>query len=91
VCPKMIYSDLSGESHLTFADAKGPLDQLVDSNADSNQSEISPSTKIITHDPPPENDYGGPSRTPRMDLRIRRLRVRIPPGAPAFSLVKAYF
>jgi len=36
VCPKMIYRDLSGESHLTFADAKGPLDQLVDSNADSN-------------------------------------------------------
>jgi len=26
-----------------------------------------------------------------MDLRIRRLGVRIPPGAPVFSLVKAFF
>src|SRR5215213_3353170 len=52
---------------------------------------ISPSTKIITHDHPPDRDHGGPSRTLRMDLRIRRLGVRIPPGAPASSLVKIFF
>jgi len=50
---------------------------------------FSPSTKIITHDHPPERDHRGPSRTLRMDLRIRRLGVRIPPGAPAFPLVRA--
>src|SRR4029453_2478458 len=32
---------------------------------------ISPSTKIITHDPTPDRDHRGQSRTPRMGLRIR--------------------
>jgi hypothetical protein len=48
---------------------------------------ISPSSKIITPDHPPDRDHGGPLRTLRMDLRIRRLGVRIPPGAPVFGLV----
>jgi hypothetical protein len=51
------------------------------------RSTINPSTKIITHDHPPDEDHGGPLRTLWMDLRIRRLGVRIPPGAPAFPLV----
>jgi hypothetical protein len=34
---------------------------------------ISPSTKIITYDSTPDRDLCGPSRTLRMDLRIRRL------------------
>jgi hypothetical protein len=34
---------------------------------------ISRSTKIITHDPTPDRDHRGQSRTPRMGLRIRRL------------------
>jgi hypothetical protein len=34
-------------------------------------STISPSTKIIPHDHPPDREHGGPSRTLRMDLRIR--------------------
>jgi hypothetical protein len=52
------------------------------------RSTISPSTKIITHDSTPDRDHCGPSRTLRMDLRIRRLGVRIPPGAPVFHLVR---
>jgi hypothetical protein len=35
------------------------------------RSTINPSTKIITHDHPPDEDHGGPSRTVRMDLRNR--------------------
>jgi hypothetical protein len=38
------------------------------------QSTISPSTKIITHNSTPDRELCGPSRTLRMDLRIRRLR-----------------
>jgi hypothetical protein len=34
---------------------------------------ISPSTKIITHDPTPDRDHRGQSRTPRMGLRIKWL------------------
>jgi hypothetical protein len=34
-------------------------------------------------------DLGVRQWTPRADLRIRRLGVRIPPGAPVFSLVNA--
>jgi hypothetical protein len=55
------------------------------------RSTISPSTKIITHNLPPNRNHGGPSRTLRMDLRIRRLGVRIPPGAQLFSLVNSAF
>jgi RNA polymerase sigma-70 factor, ECF subfamily len=36
------------------------------------RSIISPSTKIITHDHPPDTVQDGPSRTLRMDLRITR-------------------
>jgi hypothetical protein len=36
------------------------------------RSTISPSTKIITHDPTPERDRRGPVWTLRMDLRTRR-------------------
>ena len=35
------------------------------------RSTISPSTKIITHGSTPDRDLCGPSRTLRMDLRIR--------------------
>ena len=35
------------------------------------RSTITPSTKIITHDHPPDRDHGGPSRTLLLDLRIR--------------------
>ena len=48
---------------------------------------ISPSTKIITHDHPPDRGHCGLSWTLRMGLRIRRLGVRIPPGAPVFTLM----
>jgi hypothetical protein len=38
-----------------------------------------------------DQGLGGPLGTPDRDLRIRRLGVRIPPGAPAFCLVRAFF
>jgi hypothetical protein len=57
------------------------IDELT-ATLTATRSIISPSTKIITHDHPPDGDHCGPSRTLRMDLRIRRLGVRIPPGAP---------
>src|SRR5829696_1372614 len=55
------------------------------------RSTFSSSTKIIMHDHPPDRDHRVPSRTLWMDLRIRRLGVRIPPGAPVSSLVKTFF
>jgi hypothetical protein len=66
------------------------IDELT-ATLTATRSTISPSTKIITHNLPPNRNHGGPSRTLRMDLRIRRLGVRIPPGAPVFPLVKALF
>jgi hypothetical protein len=55
------------------------------------RSTISPSTKIITHGSTPDRDLCGSLRTHRMDLRIRRLGVRIPSGAPVFPLVNTLF
>jgi hypothetical protein len=57
------------------------LDQQADSNADSNPLDDQSVAKIITHDHPPDMDHGGLSWTLRMGLRIRRLGVRISPGA----------
>ena len=62
------------------------IDELT-ATLTATRSTISPSTKIITHNLPPNRNHGGPSRTLRMDLRIRRLGVRISPGAPVFVLV----
>jgi hypothetical protein len=45
---------------------------------------ISPSSKIITHDHLPDRDYGGPSRTLRMDLRICECRC----GAPGWRTTR---
>src|SRR5829696_10571457 len=64
------------------------IDELT-ATLTATRSIISPSTKIITHDHPPDTDRDGPSRTLRMCLRIRRLGVRIPPGAPLSPLVSA--
>jgi hypothetical protein len=66
------------------------IDQLT-ATLTATQSTISRSTKIITHDPTPERDHGGPPWTLRMDLRIRRLGVRIRPGAPVSPLVRTHF
>ena len=60
------------------------IDELT-ATLTATRSTISPSTKIITHNLPPNRNHSGPSRTLRMDLRIRRLGVRISPGAPVWS------
>ena len=46
------------------------IDELT-ATLTATRSTISPSTKIITHNLPPNRNHGGPSRTLRMDLRIR--------------------
>jgi hypothetical protein len=45
------------------------IDELT-ATLTATRSTISPSTKIITHNLPPNRNHGGPSRTLRMDLRI---------------------
>ena len=65
------------------------IDELT-ATLTATRSTISPSTKIITHNLPPNRNHGGPSRTLRMDLRIRRLGFRIPPGAQLFCVVLAH-
>jgi hypothetical protein len=47
------------------------IDELT-ATLTATRSTISPSTKIITHNLPPNRNHGGPSRTLRMGLRIRR-------------------
>jgi hypothetical protein len=89
VC-KVLYGGLPKPGPSTVVTRVYMIDKLT-ATLTATRSTISPSTKIITHDHPPDRDHGGPSRTLRMDLRIRRLGVRIPPGAPASSLVKIFF
>jgi hypothetical protein len=61
------------------------IDELT-ATLTATRSTISPSTKIITHNLPPNRNHGGPSRTLRMDLRICECVVMavlggLPPGS----------
>ena len=55
------------------------IDELT-ATLTATRSIISLSTKIITHDHPPDTDHRGPSQILRMDLRIKGIKI-VKPGA----------